>query len=89
MDDASAASERLQQLEAVTRMAGENLFARNIEVLRLELDTWRAHVEEREDSSVALMREAAELEAAVTTLQRARSIKVFSVLPTAARDGRH
>ena len=64
MDGASAASERLQQLEAVTRKTGEDLFARNIEVLRLELDAWRAHVEEREDSSVALMREAAELEAA-------------------------
>lgn len=63
MNDASAASERLQELEAVTRKAGENLFARNIQVLGLELDAWRAHVEGREDSSVALMREAAELEA--------------------------
>ena len=63
MSEAGAASERLQQLEAVTRKSGENLFARNIQVLRLELDAWRAHVEEREDSSVALMREAAELEA--------------------------
>ncbi len=51
------------QLDEATRKAGEDLFARNIRVLRLELSSWLAHAERQEDSSVALMREAAELEA--------------------------
>jgi tetratricopeptide (TPR) repeat protein len=38
------------------------LFARNIQVLRLELSGWIAHVEGKKEPSVALMREAAELE---------------------------
>lgn len=54
---------RLDELEAATREAGEELFARNIRVLRLELNSWVAHVEGQRESSVALMREAAELEA--------------------------
>ncbi len=62
-DEARAASERLGDLEAATRKAGEDLFARNIHVLRLELNAWVAHVEGQRDPSVALMREAAELEA--------------------------
>ena len=61
--EARAAGERLGELEAATRKAGEDLFARNIRVLRLELNAWLAHVEGQEKSSVALMREAAELEA--------------------------
>jgi len=55
--------ERLEKLEAATRKAGEDLFARNIQMLRLELSAWLAHVERQEESSVALMRQAAELEA--------------------------
>jgi tetratricopeptide (TPR) repeat protein len=61
--DAQASIERLNQLETATRKAGEDLFARNIQVLRLELNAWVAHKERREDSSVSLMREAAEVEA--------------------------
>jgi tetratricopeptide (TPR) repeat protein len=60
--EARASSERLEMLEAATGKAGEKLFARNIRILRLELDAWRAHVDGQEDSSVALMRQAAELE---------------------------
>lgn len=63
VSEAKAADERLQELEAATRKAGEELFARNIRVLRLELNAWVAHVEGQRESSVALMREAAELEA--------------------------
>lgn len=63
VDEASAASERLGQLEVATRKAGEELFARNIQVLRLELNAWIAHVKRQTQASVALMREAAELEA--------------------------
>lgn len=63
INEARAAGERLEELEAVTRKAGEDLFARNIRVLRLELNAWLAHVEGQRESSVALMREAVELEA--------------------------
>jgi hypothetical protein len=62
VDEAGAAVERLEKLEAATRKAGEELFARNIRVLRLELSAWLAHVEDRKEASIALMREAAELE---------------------------
>jgi tetratricopeptide (TPR) repeat protein len=62
-NEARAAGARLGELEAATRKAGEDLFARNIRVLRLELSAWFAHVEGQRGSSVALMREAAELEA--------------------------
>ena len=53
---------RLEGLEAATRKAGEDLFARNIRILRLELNAWLVHMEGQEESSVALLREAAELE---------------------------
>lgn len=62
VNEARAAGQRLEELEAATRKAGEDLFARNIQVLRLELAAWLAHVEGQRESSVALMREAAELE---------------------------
>jgi hypothetical protein len=63
VNEARAAGARLATLEAATREAGEDLFARNIRVLRLELNAWLAHVEGQTAASVALMREAAELEA--------------------------
>ena len=63
VNDAKAAGQRLDELEVATRKAGEELFARNIQVLRLELNSWVAHVEGQRESAVALMREAAELEA--------------------------
>jgi tetratricopeptide (TPR) repeat protein len=62
IDEARAASGRLGELEAAARKGGEELFARNIKVLRLEIDAWIDHLEGRSDSSVALMREAIELE---------------------------
>ncbi len=62
-DAAKAADDRLVQLEAATRTAGEDLFARNIRMLHLELSAWRAHVGGQEESSVRLLREAADLEA--------------------------
>jgi tetratricopeptide (TPR) repeat protein len=61
--DAKAAIEHLDQLEAAMRTANEELFTRNIHVLRLEASAWLAHVEGQPESSVATMREAAELEA--------------------------
>jgi tetratricopeptide (TPR) repeat protein len=64
VNEARAAGERLEELEIATREAGEELFARNIRVLRLELNAWLAHAAGQGESSVALMREAVELEAA-------------------------
>jgi tetratricopeptide (TPR) repeat protein len=55
-------SEELEKLEAATQKMGEELFRRNIHVLRLELDSWMAHVEGDEEKSVRLMRNAAEME---------------------------
>lgn len=63
VDEANAASERLGLLGAAMRKAGEDLFARNIQVLRLELNAWLAHVKGQTQVGVALMREAADLEA--------------------------
>jgi tetratricopeptide (TPR) repeat protein len=59
---ARAAVGRLEALEAATLKAGEELFARNIRMLRLELGAWLAHVEGQPASGVTLMREAAALE---------------------------
>ncbi len=53
---------RLQELENVAARSGEELFTRNIRVLRLEVQAWLAHAREDEQSSVKLMREATELE---------------------------
>jgi len=59
---AKAASDRLGVLEAATDRGGEAQFARNIRVLRLELNAWQAHKAGHLDSSVALMNAAADLE---------------------------
>ena len=57
-----AAVVRLAELEASARAAGETLFARNILILRLELDAWVAHIEGRRDAALVLAREATALE---------------------------
>jgi tetratricopeptide (TPR) repeat protein len=62
--DARAAADRLGVLEAAASKSGEGLFARNIRILRLEVDAWLAQAERDTKSSVALMREAAALELA-------------------------
>ena len=62
IDEAKRESEQLNELEARTQKTGEDLFARNIRMLRLELNSWIAHVEGQEETAVSLMREAAELE---------------------------
>jgi tetratricopeptide (TPR) repeat protein len=59
---ANAALVRLEALEASTRKSGEDLFARNIGVLRLALSAWIADAQGRRDDAIALMRKAAELE---------------------------
>jgi len=62
VSDATAAGQRLEALEAATRQIGEELFARNIRMLRLELNAWVAHAGGERDASVRLMQEAADLE---------------------------
>ena len=62
IDEAKAESELINELENATQKTGEDLFARNSRMLRLELNAWIAHVEGQEETAVSLMREAAELE---------------------------
>lgn len=64
LDAADAASARLAVLDAEMVNAKEDLFARNIRVLHLELDAWSKHARRRSEDAIALMREAVELEAA-------------------------
>ncbi|HEY8559817.1 MAG TPA: hypothetical protein VIL74_05395 [Pyrinomonadaceae bacterium] len=62
INEAQGSIRRLEELEKATAEAKEDLFARNVRVLRLELGAWLAHLERQNVRSVALMREAAELE---------------------------
>lgn len=59
---ASSSSSRLTALDSTMQRAGETVFARNIRILRLELDAWRAQANGRPDSAITLLRGAAELE---------------------------
>ncbi len=63
LDEARDAVKRLEVLEANAEKAGEVLFMRHIRVLRLGVSACLAQTEGQSDSSVQLMREAAELEA--------------------------
>ena len=60
---ATASAERLATLEASTRTAGEELFANNIQILRLELNAWIAHARGDRQAGIDLMQQAAALEA--------------------------
>ena len=62
INEAKAESERLNELEVVSTKMGEELFTRNIRMLRLELNSWIAHLEGQEEISALLMRQAADLE---------------------------
>ncbi|MBZ5537549.1 MAG: hypothetical protein LAO31_16450 [Acidobacteriia bacterium] len=62
VDEAQRAAKRLEELETSAGKIGEDLFARQIRILRLEVGAWIAHAREDRDSSVALLRQAAELE---------------------------
>ena len=62
IDEAKTDVKHLEELEQKTRQAKEELFARNIQVLRLELCAWLAHGQGQEESSVTLMKEAVDLE---------------------------
>ena len=64
LEVAKQESQLLNDLEDRTQRSGEDLFTRNIRMLRLELNAWIAHVEGKEDDAVSQMRQAAELEKA-------------------------
>jgi len=54
---------RIAELEETAERAGETLFTSNVGILRLELAAWIAQSEGNASASVALLREAVELEA--------------------------
>ena len=60
--DARAASERLDTLAVRARSTGEDLFARTIDILALEVRAWTAQATNDPVNAVALMRRAVELE---------------------------
>jgi tetratricopeptide (TPR) repeat protein len=62
LDDAKAASRRLETLEAAMRTAKEDLFASNIQILHLEMTAWIAHAEGRRPAAIELLQQAAALE---------------------------
>lgn len=62
INEAKTESQRLNELEDATNKMGEELFTRNIRMLRLELNSWIAHAEGDEESSVVLMSNAVDLE---------------------------
>jgi tetratricopeptide (TPR) repeat protein len=64
VEEARRAGQRLEELQVGASNAGEELFARNITVLRLGADAWLAHVSGDVEGSLALMRQAVDLEAA-------------------------
>jgi tetratricopeptide (TPR) repeat protein len=64
VDDARAAANRLDTLATHARSGGEDLFARTIDILALAVRAWIAQAEHDPANAVALMRRAADLEAA-------------------------
>jgi hypothetical protein len=62
VDEADAALVKLGALGGVARAGGEDLFARNIRILELELKGWIAHARHDTASSRAAMQAAADLE---------------------------
>jgi tetratricopeptide (TPR) repeat protein len=63
IEEGRTAEKRLGELEDTASKAGEVLFARNIRVLHLTVRAWLAQAQHERDSAVALMRQAADLEA--------------------------
>jgi tetratricopeptide (TPR) repeat protein len=64
LGEAKAVADRLAVLESATRKGGEDLFARNIQMLRLQLEAWSAQAGGDPDLALARMGEAVALEAA-------------------------
>ena len=62
LEEALRAEVRLDTLQAAASTAGEELFARNIRILRLTLSAWLAQAGQDRERSLTLMQEAADLE---------------------------
>jgi tetratricopeptide (TPR) repeat protein len=62
LNEERRAEKRLQELEEAAVKTGEELFARNLHILLLELQAWGAHAEQDDKASLALMRAAVDLE---------------------------
>jgi tetratricopeptide (TPR) repeat protein len=62
LPDARQAETRLGTLEANAAGTGEELFARNIRILKLELGAWMAQADNRPEAAIELMQQAVELE---------------------------
>jgi hypothetical protein len=60
---AAASVERLAVLEAAMRTAGEEIFANNIQMFRLELSAWVAHASGKHQEGIDLLQQAAAIEA--------------------------
>lgn len=63
LDRAQAAGTRMQALETRMRESGEDLFAANIEVMRLSLQGWIAQAQGKHAEAAATLSQAAALEA--------------------------
>jgi tetratricopeptide (TPR) repeat protein len=64
IEGAQVAIARLTQLEATTQASGEDLFARNLRVLRLAVEGWSAQAQGESERARELLTQAATLEAA-------------------------
>jgi tetratricopeptide (TPR) repeat protein len=62
LDEAQHALARLGELDARATAAGEDVFARQIRILRLELEAWIAHAGHDDANALARMQEAVALE---------------------------
>ncbi|MEO8200585.1 MAG: hypothetical protein ABI679_08710 [Gemmatimonadota bacterium] len=82
LDVARTAVDRLDSLEVAERGGGEEVFARNIRVLKLEISAWLAQSMKDTVTSIALMREAAALESATPkpAVTPAPSIPAYELL---------
>jgi tetratricopeptide (TPR) repeat protein len=62
LDEARHAAERLQTLESHADVSGETVFARQIQMLRLELSGWNAHASHDDAAAISLLKQAVDLE---------------------------
>jgi len=62
IDEARTAVDRINELEDRAGAAGEEVFARQIRTMRFELAAWIAHASHTEESAIAAMQQAVEIE---------------------------
>lgn len=62
LDESKRAISRIHELEKVAHQMGEDLFRKQIKILRLGVSAWVAHAENKETLAESLMRQMAELE---------------------------